>query len=162
VTLTFEQAQTPEDVAAVRALFVEYADGLKVDLCFQGFAAELRDLPGDYAAPRGRLILARRDGEPVGCVGLRPIDASVAELKRLYVRPAARGLGLGKRLTELAIDAARAIGYHAVVLDTLATMTEAHRLYAALGFHETAPYYVNPLPGVRYLRLALQAETVRS
>lgn len=143
------------DFAAVRALFLEYREGLGVDLCFQGFDEELATLPGAYAPPRGRLWLADRDGIAAGCVGLRPLADHVCEMKRLYVRPALRGHGLGKRLATTVIDAAKALGYRTMYLDTLATMTGAIALYRALGFRETAPYYQNPLPGPLFFGLDL-------
>ncbi len=149
------EALDPAAVAQCRALFVEYQQGLGVSLCFQGFDRELDVLPGDYARPRGRLILARVAGEPAGCVALRPLSEEVAEMKRLYVRPDARGMGIGRTLAECVIDEARALGYRAVKLDTLPGMKDAQRLYAELGFVETAPYNENPVDGVRFLALPL-------
>ena len=148
------------DIAMARALFEEYAATLNVDLCFQGFAAELASLPGAYAPPRGRLMLAGPPDAPVGCVALRPLPADdsttpVAEIKRLYVRPAARGTGLGGALARAIVAEARAIGYAEVRLDTLASMTAARALYASLGFRACAAYYDNPLPGTAYMSLAL-------
>jgi GNAT superfamily N-acetyltransferase len=145
-----------DDIAAARALFEEYAASIGVDLCFQGFAEELASLPGAYAPPRGCLLLAERD-QPVGCVALRPLDAGTGEVKRLYVRPAARGEGVGALHAHAAVDRARVCGYRELKLDTLATMTAAHALYASLGFRRCAPYYDNPLPGVTYMSLALTA-----
>ncbi len=154
-------AEGPADVAAVRALFEEYAQALDVDLCFQGFDRELATLPGAYAPPRGRLLVAGSRAAPLGCVALRPLpgnDATtrVAEIKRLYVRPAARGTGLGGALASEVIGAARAIGYREVRLDTLASMTAARALYASLGFRACDAYYHNPLPGTAYMALALE------
>jgi len=154
------RAQAPEDVGAVRILFEAYAASLDVDLCFQGFAEELATLPGAYAPPRGALFVAGPAAAPLGCVALRPLPADAAsapaaELKRLYVRPEARGTGLGAALARAAIDAARAIGYREIKLDTLPSMTEARALYAALGFRACDAYYANPVPGTAYLRLAL-------
>lgn len=144
---------------AARALFREYAAQLGVDLCFQGFEAELASLPGDYAEPRGTLLLAWIDGELAGCCALRPIDdvdyANAAEMKRLYVRKAFRGFGLGRRLAEALMDEARRCGYSVMLLDTLDDMEAARELYASLGFVETAPYYFNPIPGAHYLRADL-------
>jgi GNAT superfamily N-acetyltransferase len=142
-------------------LFEEYAAWLAVDLCFQGFAEELATLPGAYASPRGMLMLAGPAGAAVGCIALRPLapagsapDAT-AEVKRLYVRPEARGTGLGRRLVQTVIDGARAIGYRELKLDTLDRMADARSLYAHLGFRECAPYYHNPIPGAVYMALVL-------
>ena len=137
----------------VRALFLEYARELGFSLCFQGFDEELAALPGAYAPPRGALLLAPE----LGCVALRPLDAGTAEMKRLYLRPAARGQGLGLELAEAAIAEARALGYARMVLDTIAqTMDRAIAMYRALGFREIAPYYHNPIPGALYLELRLR------
>jgi RimJ/RimL family protein N-acetyltransferase len=145
----------PARMDVVRDLFREYQRTIGVDLCFQGFAEELATLPGAYAPPRGRLLLATIGDDPVGCVGLRPLDGDAAEMKRLYVRPAARGQGLGRRLATSVIDGARALGYRCVRLDTLASMTDAIALYRALGFVEIPPYRPNPLPGPRYFERTL-------
>jgi putative acetyltransferase len=150
-------AANRDDFAQARALFEEYAAWLKVDLCFQGFAEELATLPGAYAPPRGMLVLAGPLDAALGCVALRPLAgdgasaSSVAEIKRLYVKPVARGTGLGMRLAQTVIDGARAIGYQEIKLDTLAHMAEARSLYAQLGFRECAPYYHNPIPGAVYM-----------
>lgn len=144
-----------DELDAVRGLFREYAGTLGVDLAFQGFEAELAALPGDYEPPRGRLLLALDGADPVACAALRPLDAETAELKRLYVRPTHRGLGLGRRLSELLIEAARAEGYTAIRLDTLPSMGDARTLYARLGFREIEPYRFNPVPGTAFLELAL-------
>lgn len=150
------EALDARDVAACRELFVEYQRGLGVSLDFQGFDRELQSLPGAYARPRGRLLLARVVGEPAGCVALRPLGEHDGEMKRLYVRAAARGMGLGRALAECAIDEARAIGYASLRLDTLPAMHEAQRLYAALGFVEAEPYNDNPVAGARFLSLRLR------
>ncbi len=143
----------------VREIFREYAQGLGVDLCFQGFDQELADLPGDYAPPRGTLLLALVDGSVAGCCALRPLDSSdypnAAEMKRLYVRKAFRGFGLGRRLAEATLDAARLGGYASVLLDTLSDMEAARALYGELGFEEIPPYYHNPIPGAHYLKVDL-------
>ena len=143
----------------VRAIFREYADGLGVDLCFQQFDEELAGLPGDYAPPRGALLLARVDGKLAGCCGLRPLDAAdypnAAEMKRLFVRDAFRGLGLGRRLAEAILDAARQAGYACVLLDTLDDMEAARALYEDLGFEDIPPYYHNPIAGAHYLKANL-------
>jgi GNAT superfamily N-acetyltransferase len=155
-------ARTAEDMASARGLFEEYAASLDVDLCIQGFAAELAGLPGDYAPPRGRLLLARIGMSDVGCVALRPIPASDAsdaseagEVKRLYVRPTLRGSGLGRVLMKALILRARDIGYREIRLDTLVTMREARALYASLGFRACEPYGDHPLPGTMWMALAL-------
>jgi ribosomal protein S18 acetylase RimI-like enzyme len=150
-------ARNGDDLRIVRGLFAEYAASLDVDLCFQGFAQELASLPGAYAPVQGCLLLAERD-EVVGCVALRPLgvaSARTAEMKRLYVRPRGRGLGVGRTLVHAAMERARSAGYREVKLDTLATMQEARSLYASLGFRPCDPYYDNPLPGVAYLSLTL-------
>jgi ribosomal protein S18 acetylase RimI-like enzyme len=140
----------------VRALFLEYAQSLGFSLCFQGFDEELRALPGIYAPPRGRLLLAVEDGSPAGCVGLHEWDGPAAEMKRLYVRPAFRGHGLGRRLTEAALSEARALGYRSVRLDTIPSlMQSAIALYRELGFREIPPYRENPIPGALYFELQL-------
>jgi len=148
-------ASTPEDMASTREIFREYQQALGVDLCFQGFEAELATLPGKYAPPDGRLFLAKRGDALAGSIALRRLDGESGEVKRLYVRPAYRGLGLGPMLARAVIDAARAIGYRRLVLDTLADMTAARALYQALGFREIGPYYENPLPGAIYMALEL-------
>lgn len=144
---------------ATRAIFREYAAGLGVDLCFQNFEAELAGLPGDYAGPAGQLLLALVDGEVAGCGGFRALHdvdhVNACEMKRLYVRPAFRRFGLGRRLAEALMDEARRCGYSVMLLDTLDDMEAARELYASLGFVETAPYYFNPIPGAHYLRADL-------
>ena len=137
-------------------LFREYADSLALDLSFQHFEQELAQLPGAYAPPRGCLLLAHVDGALAGCCALRPQDAAdypnAAEMKRLYVRKAFRGFGLGRQLAEAALDAARQAGYSCVLLDTLDDMEAARNLYADLGFAGIAPYYHNPIAGAHYLK----------
>ncbi len=151
--------RTAEDFAAVRDIFREYADTLGVDLCFQQFDAELAGLPGEYAEPRGALLMAIVDGELAGCCALRPLDTAdypnAAEMKRLYVRKAFRGFGLGRQLAEAILDVARQAGYACVLLDTLDDMEAARALYVELGFEEIPPYYHNPIPGAHYLKVDL-------
>ena len=153
-------ATSAEQLDAARALFLEYAEQLGVDLDFQGFEEELAGLPGDYAEPRGSLLLAWVDGELAGCCALRPLDDAhypgAAEMKRLYVRKAFRGFGLGRQLAESVLAAALQLGYDSVLLDTLDDMESARALYEDLGFEEIPPYYHNPLPGAHYLRVDLR------
>jgi putative acetyltransferase len=146
------------DLAAVRDLFREYAASLETDLCFQDFEAEVSGLPGAYQPPAGALLVAERDGVLVGCVALRPLEApAVAEMKRLYVRPAGRGRGLGAALVNAILERARTAGYRQVRLDTLPSMAAAQELYRRLGFREIAPYRHNPVPGARFLESDLTA-----
>lgn len=143
------------DVQAVRRLFLAYADFLGIDLCFQGFEQELADLPGVYAPPDGRLLLAVANDQPVGCVALRKLEEGVCEMKRLYVQPGFRGTGLGRRLAETIVREARDIGYRAMRLDSLLSLKEAAALYRFLGFVEIPPYRYNPLPGAVFMELVL-------
>jgi putative acetyltransferase len=145
----------------VRVLFEEYAASLGFDLTFQGFEHEVRGLPGEYGPPRGRLLVARVGSELVGCVGLRPLGGDVCELKRLYVRPAHRGSGAGRALTEAVISAARELGYAWIRLDTVPAMEAARALYRSLGFREIPPYRYNPIPGTAYMELRLTPENPR-
>jgi putative acetyltransferase len=147
--------QTPQHVEEIRSLFREYEQFLNVDLCFQGFEAELAGLPGRYGPPAGALLMAL-DGEyAAGCVALREIDEGVCEMKRLYIRPGYRGDGLGRQLAQTIIDQAISLGYTLMRLDTLDTLKQAMGLYSSFGFTKTAPYYDNPLEGVVYWELPL-------
>ena len=154
--MAIDIATSAQDMAIAAQLFREYADSLGLDLAFQNFDDELAQLPGDYAAPRGALLLAYVDGALAGCCALRPLDnadiPNAAEMKRLYVRPAFRGFGLGRQLAETILDAARQAGYASVLLDTLDDMEAARNLYADLGFLSIEPYYHNPIPGAHYLK----------
>jgi putative acetyltransferase len=158
MTLEVERDPPAEEVVT---LLREYADSLGFSLDFQDFDGELERLPEPYARPSGALLLARVDQEPAGCVALRRLDVNAGELKRLYVRPAHRGLGLGRLLTETAIGVAQELGYPALRLDTIPTMIAAQGLYRALGFREIAPYRHNPIAGVRYLELTLSEPRAR-
>jgi putative acetyltransferase len=152
-------ADDPALLAAARELFREYAGALTVDLCFQGFETELATLPGDYVPPHGALLVALVDGAPAGCGAFRPLpeadDAGACEMKRLFVRPAFRRLGLGRTLAQALMDRATQAGHAVMLLDTLDEMGSARGLYASLGFVEVAPYYYNPIPGAHYLRAVL-------
>lgn len=159
-SLTITEARFPDDTDQVRALIREYGDTLGVDLGFQDFERELADLPGQYAAPLGRVLLAWRDGEPVGCAAMRPHAGTACEMKRLYLRPAARGLGCGRVMVKRLCAIARAQGYTRLRLDTLPTMVEARALYRSLGFVPIPPYIFNPVPGTEYLELDLTAAPV--
>jgi ribosomal protein S18 acetylase RimI-like enzyme len=145
------------DLEAVASLFHAYADALDIDLSFQGFATELANLPGAYAPPAGVLLLAvSATGDPLGCVGVRPLaEPGACEMKRLHTTPAARGAGIGHALAQAAVEAATQAGYTAMRLDTLPSMIAAQTLYARLGFHVTPPYYDSPVPGTIFMRKAL-------
>ncbi len=154
-------AHSATELQAVRSLFIEYAQSLNVDLCFQNFEAELAGLPGDYAPPAGALLLATVDGQPAGCVAMRPLPDSdhtnACEMKRLYVRPGFRRYGLGRQLTQRLMDLAAQGGHSCMLLDTLDDMEAARSLYETLGFFEVPPYYFNPIAGAHYLKVVLGA-----
>jgi len=155
-SLSIYQAESPLQIAQARELFLEYAQSLGFSLCFQNFDKELAGLPGDYAPPKGRLLLAESDGQTVGCVALHKLDTDICEMKRLYLRPQFRGKGLGKELAERIIAEARQTGYRRIRLDTVEpVMKDAVAMYRKLGFKEIAPYRPNPNPGTLYLELVL-------
>ena len=158
-TISILPADSVDTLKATRLLFQEYAQSLKIDLCFQDFERELALLPGDYQAPRGALLLAQVGVEWAGCCALRPLDSSdyvnACEMKRLYVRQDFRRLGLGRRLAEAILDQARVAGYGCVLLDTLDDMESARALYEDLGVQSIPPYYFNPIAGAHYLKANL-------
>jgi ribosomal protein S18 acetylase RimI-like enzyme len=155
--LAIVNAESAKQIEQVRELFLEYESSLGFSLCFQGFDKELAALPGDYAPPEGRLLLAEVDGKAAGCGALHRLDADTCEMKRLYVRPQFRGQRLGRILTERLIGEARSMGYKAMRLDTVADkMREAVKLYGRLGFREVAPYRENPIPSALYMELTLK------
>ncbi len=153
-------AESPEDIEAARALFREYEAWLGFDLCFQDFEQELAALPGAYAPPSGRLILALHDGGVAGCIALRRIEdkPEFCEMKRLFVREKYRGLHIGRALAEAAIAEARRIGYSVMRLDTLERMKDARALYGAFGFKEIPAYRFNPIEGAVFMELSLKEE----
>ncbi|HZL85084.1 MAG TPA: GNAT family N-acetyltransferase [Candidatus Krumholzibacteria bacterium] len=151
-------ATTPAHMAQVRELLVEYAAWLGISLCFQGFDEELESLPGRYAPPGGLLLLGLDGDRPVCCIGVRPMEDGVCEMKRLYVRPSHRGQGVGEFLVMMAVGKAECIGYKSMRLDTLPVMATARQLYRRLGFREIEPYYTNPVEGVVYMEIALPVE----
>jgi putative acetyltransferase len=160
-TVHIQQAETPEQIALARTLFEEYGASLGFSLCFQNFDKELAGLPGDYAPPKGRLLIAYLDAEPAGCVALHEFERGISEMKRLYVRPAFRGKRVGWALAKGVIEAARESGYKRMRLDTVPSeMADAVKMYGRLGFKEIAPYRVNPQPGTLYMELDLFAQTV--
>jgi ribosomal protein S18 acetylase RimI-like enzyme len=156
VTLRLTRAESDRQIEEARTLFKEYSDATGVDLCFQNFEQELASLPGDYAPPTGRLILAYDGEEAAGCVALRRVDDAVCEMKRLYVRPGFRGTGLGRTLAERIVGEAREMGYGRMRLDTLPSMGSAIALYRSLGFREIEPYRFNPVEGTLYMELELR------
>ncbi|MDO9438017.1 GNAT family N-acetyltransferase [Hydrogenophaga sp.] len=157
--ISLRPAQFPEDLQTVRQLLLEYQAGLDIDLCFQGFNEELAELPGAYAAPSGVLLLAYVDGEPAGCCAMRALyntdHLNACEMKRLFVRPAFRGFGLGRMLVDRILSDGQLNGYTTMLLDTLSDMETARALYQEMGFVEVAPYYHNPIPGAHYLKADL-------
>lgn len=152
---TITPATDAISLAEVRSLFLEYAASLEVDLAYQDFQREVATLPGDYAPPRGCLLLGRHGAAPVACIAVRPLDDEVCEMKRLFVRSEARGSGIGRELAMRAIEFGRTAGFRAMRLDTLPSMVGAQRLYKALGFREIMPYRFSPVPGNVYMELVL-------
>jgi putative acetyltransferase len=156
---------TPAQLDVARAILREYAASLGIDLGFQDFDGELAALPGAYAPPQGELLLARVDRQVAGCGALRALAdvdyANACEMKRLYVRPGFRSLGLGRMLAQALVDRARRAGYSVMLLDTLDDMAAARELYGSLGFTEIAPYYFNPIAGAHYFKLDLDASPSR-
>ena len=152
------QAQTPSEIEQVHQLFREYESFLDVDLCFQSFEEELADLPGAYASPSGALLIGQIGDNTVGCVAVRYLSDGVCEMKRLFVKPEARGTGLGRQLAQEIIQVARTLGYALMRLDTLNRLADAMRLYESLGFRRTDPYYENPLSGVVFWELKLNED----
>ncbi len=154
--LVLAQAESPAQIAHARDLFAEYAQSLGFSLCFQNFDKELAELPGDYAPPEGRLLLAEFEGQLAACVALHKLEPDTCEMKRLYLRPQFRGLGLGRTLAERIITEARQIGYRRKRLDTVEpVMKHAVAMYRKLGFTEIAPYRPNPIAGAMYMELEL-------
>lgn len=151
----------PEELDAARRLVEDYVDSLGIDLGFQDIENELADFPGAYAPPQGSLLLAFDEGEPIGCVAVRAFDGDCCEMKRLYVKPAGRGRGIGRALAVAAIEAARELGYRMMRLDTLAEMEAARALYRSLGFRDVDAYRYNPTPGTAFMELELGAEPSR-
>jgi GNAT superfamily N-acetyltransferase len=153
---SFTQAESPAQIAQARELFLEYAQSLGFSLCFQGFDHELATLPGDYAPPEGRLLLAYYDAQVAACAALHKLEPGICEMKRLYLRPQFRGKGLGRALADRVISEARQIGYHRMRLDTVEpVMKDAVAMYRKIGFQEIPPYRTNPMPGAMYMELRL-------
>ena len=155
-TVRFRLARDRASVAVVARMFREYAEGLGFPLDFQGFHEELANLPGEYAPPKGALILALVGDRPAGSVGLRPLEPGTCEMKRLFIRNEFRGQGIGRRLVDRVIADARRIGYERMRLDTIPEMSEAIHLYRQCGFVEISPYRYNPIPGALYFQLDLR------
>jgi putative acetyltransferase len=149
------RAVIPCEITVIKDLFQEYAESLNFDLDFQDFREELETLPGKYGAPEGSILVAKENGETVGCVAVRPLGSEICEMKRLYVKPAHRGKKVGQELAVAIIEEAKRLGYKAMRLDTVEAMKEASALYRALGFQPIDAYYYNPLPGAMYFELKL-------
>jgi len=155
MSIDIRPAIMPQDLAVVTELLREYANSLGVNLHFQDFESEVASLPGKYQPPTGRLLIAWSEGEALGCIALRARDAQTCEMKRLYVRPAARGRELGRQLAERICQEAREAGYRRICLDTLPAMASAQALYRSLGFVPIEPYVFNPIEGSQFLGLEL-------
>jgi GNAT superfamily N-acetyltransferase len=153
--IELREARWPDDAEAIRELFREYQRFLNVDLCFQSFEEELAGLPRPYARPEGNAWLATADGQAAGCVAIKPLEPGVCEMKRLFVRPAVRGTGAGRRLAEVCLEWSASAGYQLMRLDTLTRLRPALALYQSLGFQERSAYYANPLEGVVYMERPL-------
>jgi ribosomal protein S18 acetylase RimI-like enzyme len=154
--LTFHQAESQAQIAQARDLFLEYAQSLGFSLCFQNFDKELASLPGDYAPPDGRLLLATHEDKLAGCVALHKLEPEICEMKRLYLRPQFRGKRLGRVLADQILAEARHIGYQRMRLDTVEpVMRDAVAMYRKIGFQEIAPYRPNPIVGALYMELQL-------
>ena len=147
--------ESEKHLTSIRELFLEYAESLGFSLCFQNFDKELANLPGDYSPPDGRLILALDENKPIGCVALRKLEKDICEMKRLYIKPEMRGIGLGEQLVRTVIDEAVKIGYMKMRLDTVPKMKEAIDLYSKIGFKEVGPYRENPIEGAMYMEMDL-------
>ena len=147
--------ESEKHLTSIRELFLEYAESLGFSLCFQNFDKELANLPGDYSPPDGRLILALDENKPIGCVALRKLEKHICEMKRLYIKPEMRGIGLGEQLVRTVIDEAVKIGYMKMRLDTVPKMKEAIDLYSKIGFKEVGPYRENPIEGAMYMEMDL-------
>lgn len=145
------EARFPEDLDVVRAMFREYAESLAIDLSFQDFESEVANLPGKFAAPHGRVLLARNNGQVIGCIAMRPLNGATCEMKRLYIRPSGRGRQVGKQLATMICQIAKEAGYACIRLDTLPSMQAAQRLYASLGFKPIAAYTFNPVAGAIFM-----------
>jgi ribosomal protein S18 acetylase RimI-like enzyme len=156
MTIQIIEANSDELLGKAKKLFLEYAESLGFDLCFQNFDSELDDLPGEYAQPNGNLFLALSQNQAIGCVAIRYFDEGICEMKRLYVKPNFRGTNAGRALAEAAINAGKIIGYEKMRLDTLISMESANQLYNSLGFIEIQPYRYNPLEGAKYFELSLK------
>ncbi|MBF0098310.1 MAG: GNAT family N-acetyltransferase [Magnetococcales bacterium] len=153
--MEIHEARFPEHLEVTREIFREYAESLNIDLTFQEFASELAVLPGKYAAPAGRILLAWDEAQVIGCVAMRPLEGDACEMKRLYVRPSGRGMQVGKRLARVLCHVAQEVGYARIRLDTLPSMGVAQRIYRSLGFKQIPAYVFNPIEGTQYLELTL-------